>query len=179
MPYVARLQGTVSALLARCRAFNERIGGLKKQCADAEETSRDEQDKCFKLETTLDTAKTARLSSDKSRETMAMELESYKRLLETFQQEAQNMSGQYNASSAEQINLLETQMSSRSEELKRTQHELDEAREALASYTSTGSLSSAERERIESESEQKQKELFQGASPLPHCRDVWSSLTSF
>lgn len=80
-PYVARLQGAISGLTARAAALSDRMGSLKKRCADAEETSSHEGAQRQRLEKELDAAKTAQLKSDKASETMAMEVESYRRLL--------------------------------------------------------------------------------------------------
>lgn len=159
-PYLSQLQGAFAGLLSRSASLTQRADTLRKQLIELEESQKAESARADKLSFELDQSKTARLKSEKAREAVVMELENYKRLLETYQQEAQNMSVQYDGASAEQIALLEEQLKARDEELEKVYAELDEAQNALSGLNASGGISADEKNRLEGEHEEREKELL-------------------
>lgn len=158
--YLSKLQGAYAGLLSRSTSLAQRVEFLRKQQIDLEESQRAEASRADRLSFELEQNKTARLKSEKARQAVVIELENYKRLLETYQQEAQNMSVQYDGASAEQIALLEEQLRLRNEELERTHSELEEAQKALSDRSAPGGISAEEKDRLESAHEGREKELL-------------------
>ncbi|MCO5584984.1 hypothetical protein L7F22_038916 [Adiantum nelumboides] len=159
-PYLSKLQGAFAGLLSRSVSLTQRADTLRKQQIELEESQKAEAARAEKLSFELEQSKTARLKSEKAREAVAMELENYKRLLDTYQQEAQNMSVQYDGASAEQIVLLEEQLKARNDEIETVQAELEEAQNVLTSLNAPGVISADEKNRLESAHEEREKELL-------------------
>ncbi|PWN38263.1 uncharacterized protein FA14DRAFT_159910 [Meira miltonrushii] len=159
-PYLSTLQGAFAGLLSRSASLTQRADTLRKQQIELEESQKAEAARADKLSFELEQSKTARLKSEKAREAVVMELENYKRLLETYQQEAQNMSVQYDGASAEQIALLEEQLKARNDELEKVYAELEEAQNALSGLNAPGGISADEKNRLESAHEEREKELL-------------------
>lgn len=159
-PYLSKLQGAFAGLMSRNASLTQRIDTLRKQQIELEESQKVEAARADTLSFELEQSKTARLKSEKAREAVVMELENYKRLLETYQQEAQNMSVQYDGASAEQIALLEEQLRARNQELENVQTELEEVQNALSGFNAPGGISVDEKNRLESAHEEREKELL-------------------
>lgn len=108
--YLSALRGAIAGLSVRSSTLEERARTARRLCSDAERSSEEEASRRRVLEEELSAEKTERLKEAKLAETARMEVESYRRLLDTFQEESRNQSTQYNAASAEHIQVLEARL---------------------------------------------------------------------
>jgi mitotic spindle assembly checkpoint protein MAD1 len=156
--YISSLRGALAGLAVRSEGLKRRADGLRKTCNEAEEEMEQEREKARKLEEELSVEKTERLKATKMAESAKMEVDSYVKLLDTFQEESRNQSTQYDAASAEQIQLLQSR-------LKTMQDSLDEARsevDLLRLQTKEGgNIPKEEKERLKKETDEMKQALEQ------------------
>jgi len=155
--YLSTLQGAISGLSVRSRSLEERVANIKKLCIEAEHSSEQELNKRKRLEEDLALEKTERLKNSKMAEAAKMEVDSYVKLLDTFQEEARNQSTEYNAASAEHIRVLEGRLKTMEVNLETSLKEADELRKLTQG---NGGISREEREGLEKEIEAREKELL-------------------
>ncbi|UZJ51370.1 hypothetical protein CBS101457_000690 [Exobasidium rhododendri] len=156
--YLSTLQGAISGLRVRSRLLEEKVASIQKQCSEAESTSEGEKSKRERLEEDLAVEKMERLKSVKVAEATRMELDSYVNLLDTFQEEARTQSSEYNAASAEHIQVLEGRLKTIEANLAASVREAQELRKLTQN---SGGISREEREQLERKLEARERELLQ------------------
>lgn len=155
--YLSSLQGALSGLKSRSASFESRANLLKKECTTFEEAIQQEKEKRRALKVELSAEKTERLKSAKMAASAKSEVESYVKLLDTFQEESRNQSTQYNAASAEQIQVLQARIQTMEADLNESQREAEELRLLTQGG---GGISKSEREELEKKNEVREKELL-------------------
>lgn len=154
--YISNLQGAVAGLTVRSKILNDRVDSSRKHQIEDEQKLKEVDVKLEKVSTELNAEKMERLKAVKRAEASKAEVESYVKLLDTFQEESRNQSAQYNAASAEHIQVLEARIKTMTEAL-------DEAKaesESLNKLTQEGGgMSKEERDQILKEYEIREAEL--------------------
>jgi mitotic spindle assembly checkpoint protein MAD1 len=156
--YISSLRGAISGLIVRSDGFQNRANSLRKDCTEAEEKIEQKSLKCQKLEEELNVERIERLKVTKTAESAKMEVESYVKLLDTFQEESRNQSTQYDAASAEQIKLLQSRLQTMQGNLDDAHKEADRLRLLT---NEGGGMSKEERNSLKRENDEMLQSLEQ------------------
>lgn len=156
--YISSLRGALAGLTIRSEGLQRRADGLRKDCTEADEKLEQEKARAEKLEEELSVEKTERLKATKTAESAKMEVESYVKLLDTFQEESRNQSTQYDAASTEQIQLLQSRLKTMQDSFDEARSEVDRLR---LQTKEGGNVSKEETERLRRESDEIKQALEQ------------------
>jgi mitotic spindle assembly checkpoint protein MAD1 len=159
--FVSGLEGAVAGLVKRAQILADRSRNLRIQLQSSEEESQQQLERIEALTYDLESSKTASLKAQKRNETLGIEVQGYKRLLETYQEEAKSMSTQFDTASNEQIKLLQEQLTSRQADNESMSTELERLRSKVSHLAAPGGQTADEKRDMEAAHEESQKELMQ------------------